>query len=463
MNFLQRLGLQKVEKSITLNPSAAIPAQIVFRQYGASPVLYYAENTDTYLEKGFEGNHVVFTIADWIGKKMTLAPPILYNTKDKSAAKDYKYLQKEGSIESINHSIRIKNRAFKEVESHKILDVLKRPNPLMTWDEFIYGYFIFKSFVGNALIQGISTDNGLNKGKIQELYLLPSNFFQAVSGEGLTVIDYYQDSRNPSIKVPTEQILAIRNFSSNYRTAGSQLSGMSVMKAASRLLKQANEGLDAQAEAFQNRGAGKIIFPKTLQDGVPLPSNETIDAVNLATRKRIKEAGNKGLVFQSIPLDSLDLGNSPIELGILDSHKYTSQQWASLFHVDSRIVLNDHESSTKDNMQTAQLNSLVNGVFPHLSAIANGFNEWLLPSYEDGLFFDFDYTVYGEIQQEARETAIKMQSAEVFTADEIRAMWKYGEYGGENGDKILVSSNKQILDDISNTLPDVTNTDGAGF
>jgi Phage portal protein len=457
MNFLQRLGLQKVEKSITLNPFAAVPAQIIFRQYGASPILYYAENTDTYLEKGFEGNHVVFTIADWIAKKMTLAPPILYNTKDKSAAKDYKYLQKEGSIESINHSIRIKNRAFKEVESHKILEVLKKPNPLMTWDEFVYGYFIFKSFVGNALIQGVSTDNGLNKGKIQELYLLPSNYFQAVSGGGLNIIDYYQDSRNPAIKVPTEQILAIRNFSSNYRTAGGQLSGMSVMKAAAKLLKQSNEGVDAQAEAFQNRGASKLVFPAMMPEGgVSLPDGVTIDAANEELRKRVKEAGNKGLVLNSVPMSSLDLGNSPIELGILDSQKYTSQQWASLFHVDSRIILNDHESSTKDNMQTAQLYSLVDGVFPHLSALANGLNDWLLPSYEEGLFLDFDYTTYSEMQRQLRETAKDMKEAEIFTVNEIRAMWKYGEYSGENGDKILVGSSKQILDDISNTLLDTT-------
>ena len=462
MNFLQRLGLQKVEKSITLNPSAAIPAQIIFRQYGASPILYYAENTDTYLEKGFEGNHVVFTIADWIGKKMTLAPPILYNTKDKSAAKDYKYLQKEGSIESINHSIRIKNRAFKEVESHKILEVLKKPNPLMTWDEFVYGYFIFKSFVGNALIQGVSTDNGLNKGKIQELYLLPSNFFQAVSGQGLNIIDHYQDSRNPSIKVPTEQVLAIRNFSSNYRTAGSQLSGMSVMKAAAKLLKQSNEGVDAQAEAFQNRGASRMIFPKTMpENGITLPDGVTIDSINEEVSRRVKQAGNKGIVFNSVPLESLNLGNSPIELGILDSQKYTSQQWASLFHVDSRIILNDHESSTKDNMQTAQLNSLVDGVFPHLSALANGLNDWFLPSYEDGLFLDFDYTIYSEMQKQLRETAKDMKDAEIFTVNEVRAMWKYGEYQGENADKILVGSNKQILDDISSTLPDTSV--GAGY
>ena len=461
MNFLQRLGLQKVEKSITLNDAAAVPAQLIFRKYGASPVIYYANNTSTYLEKGFEGNHVVFTLADWIGKKMTLAPPILYNTKDKSAAKDYKYLQKEGSIESINQSIRIKNKAFVEINAHPILEVLKKPNPLMAWDEFIYGYFIFKTFVGNALIYGSATENGLNKGKIQELYLLPSNFFEAVSGQGLNIIDHYRDSRNLSVKIPTEQVLAIRNFSSNYRVPGEHLSGMSVMKAASKLLKQSNESIDAQAEAFQNRGASKLIFPKVMPDsGMALPDGVTIDAANAELRKRVKEAGNKGIVLNSIPLDSLDLGNSPIEMGILDTQKYSSQEWASLFHVDSRVILNDHQSSTKDNMQAARLNSITDGVFPHLMALSNGLNDWMLPTYGEGLFIDFDYTIYSEIQRQLRETAKDMSEAGIFSINEIREIWKYGAYAGENGDKILVNSNKQILDDLSSTLPDTMSNAG---
>ena len=60
------------------------------------------------------------------------------------------------------------------------------------------------------------------------------------------------------------------------------------------------------------------------------------------------------------------------------------------------------------------------------------------------------------MQREYRETAKQMKDAEVFTTNEIRAVLKYGNYDGENGDKILVSTNKQILDDLSNVLPDST-------
>lgn len=456
----------KQEKSITLNPIAAQPAQLVFRMHGASPVLYYADNTDTFLRNGFEANHVVFTIADWCAKKMTVPPPILYKTKNKAAAKRYHSIQKAGGFENVADAIRLKNEAFAEVESHPILEILKNPNPLMNWDEFVYGYFIFKQFVGNSVFQGVWTENGLNSGKIQQLWLLPSNYIRAVSGQGLNVIDYYIDERNPSEKLNPEQICVIRNFSSNYQTAGSNLAGMSVLKAAARHLKKSNEALDAETEALQNRGASKLIYsalPADFDESL-LPDSKTVDAINEDLRKRVKEAGNQGLIYNSTPLGSIEIGMSPIDLQILESQKFDIQTWASLFHVDSRVVLNDHQSSTKDNMQAARLNSLSDGVVPHLISLANALNSWFIPTYkEEGLFLDFDITVFPEIQRQLRETAKEMNDTGVFTVDEIRAIWKYANYEGENGDKILVGTNKQILDDLSNTLPDVNNISGGGI
>jgi len=452
----------KQEKSIKVEPIAAQPAQLVFRTHGASPVIYYADNTSVYLNKGFESNHVIFTIADWCAKKISLAPPLLYKTKNQSAAKKYKNIIKAGGFENDAAKVFLKNMAFEEIEEHPILDVLKQPNQFMNWDEFVYGYYIFKQFVGNATIQGVWTENGLNAGKIQQLWLLPSNYIEAVSGEGLNIIDHYIDARYPSEKIPAEQILRVRNFSSDYSTAGSQLNGMSVMKSAARLLKKSNESLEAETEALQNRGAAQLIFPLTPPE--QLPTGVQMDEINVDMRKRLREAGNQGVVVNNIPLGQITVGMSPVDLQILETQKSDVAFWASLFHVDSRVVMNDHQSSTKDNMQTARLNSILDGVFPHLTALENGLNNWFIPTYkEEGLYIEFDSTVYPEIQRQLRETAKEMKEAESFTINEIRKMWKYGEYEGENADKILVSSSKAILDDLSNTLPDIADFSGAGI
>jgi len=457
MNILDWFSGEKKEKSIVIDSASKVPAEIVVQFIGGHPVVYYKSNTNTYLRKGFEGNHMIFTIADWCARKMTCIPPILYNVKDKSAAKDYKYLRKEGSFDSYLAARKIKEQAFKEVKDHQILDVLANPNPLMSWDEFIYGYFIFKKFVGNSIIQGIATENGLNAGKVQELWLLPSNYITPVGGQGLDAIDHYTDSRHPDLKIPTDYLIVTRNFSADYRTPGAQLSGMSVLQAATGQLTKSNTSLEAETEALQNRGARNLIFPKIpkeLMGGLTLPSGETVDTMNQDLRKRLKEAGNQGTIVNSIELGHIQIGMSPVDLQILETNKADIQLWCSLFHVDSRAVYNDHQSSTKDNMQTARLNSIVDGVFPDLEALKNGLNQKFIKTWGDEFYLDFDYTVLAEIQAQLRETAEKMASTGVFTTNEIREIWKYEKYNGMNGDKILVASTKRILDDLDNVLDD---------
>lgn len=465
MNILEFLGLKK--KQLVLPDYDKLPAQLIFRQFGASPVLYYAENSDNYLKKGFEGNHVVFTIADYCGRKLTTIPPILYKVKDKSAQKDYNYLRKEGSYYNYRESLRVKAKAFDEVTSHPILDILAKPNPTMNWDEFIYGYFVYKKFVGRSVIQGVSTDTGINKGKPQELWLLPANYIQAVSGSNLNIIDYYQDSRNPEFKIPTDQVLMIRNFSSDYSVPGGHLSGMSVLKSASKLLTKSNSAMDAETESLQNRGARTLVYPQIpkemLGGGITMPDGQTIDAMNMALNKRLKEAGNQGVVLNSLPLGIAQIGLSPVDLQILETNRFDIQMWCSLFHVDSRVIFNDHTSSTLDNMKTARLNTITDGIFPDIEALKNGLNEFLVKKWDDTLVLDFDYTILPEIQDNLRQVAKDMKEAEVFTVNEIREMWKYGNYEGENADKILISSSKQILDDLSSSLPNVTDTNVAGY
>lgn len=451
--FLDFFGLQKKAD----NKISGLPAQIFFQFHGGAPVIFYSQNTDTYLRKGYEGNHVVFTIADWVGKKIAQVPPILYTTKDKGAAKEYKQLRKEGSFENYLTAQRIKARAFDEVENHPIVDLLRKPNPTMFWDEFIYGSYIFKTFVGNSKIYKIATDNGVNAGKPQQIWLLPSNYFRPIGGVGFEPVIGYEDTRSPSIVLPTKDVIVIRRFSANYQVPGAHLEGMSILQSATKLLTRSNESMSASTESLQNRGARDLVFPNLTAEQLAmmsssLPGDVTIDSINAELRKRLREAGNDGVVMNSVPLGKITLGFSPRDMEVAEGEIKDGQSFAALFHVDSRVVLNDHQSSTKDNMQGARLNSITDAVFPECEANRNAFQENIVDAFGD-YYLDFDYTIFPEIQKELRDTAEKMAATGVFTVNEIRNTWKYDDYSGLNGDKILVGTNKQILDDMDSALP----------
>ena len=119
------------------------------------------------------------------------------------------------------------------------------------------------------------------------------------------------------------------------------------------------------------------------------------------------------------------------------------------------VVLNDHESASYDTMQQGKVSSVTDAVIPELEALKNGLNNWLCPSYEEDLYIDFDYTEFPEMYEELFKVAERLQKTEAVTIDEIRDVIKYGAYQGDNGNKILVSGSKKILDDIQFDLPQV--------
>jgi hypothetical protein len=186
-----------------------------------------------------------------------------------------------------------------------------------------------------------------------------------------------------------------------------------------------------------------------------MPSDSQESNANEKLRKTIKEAGNGGIALNSIPLGSLDLGLSPIDLNILASKSVDDKAWCSLFHVNSMVVLNDHESASYDTMQQGKVSSVTDGVIPELEALKNGLNSWLCPSYGEDLYIDFDYTEFPEMYEELFKVAERLMKTESVTINEIRDVIKYDAYTGENADKILVSGSKKILDDIMFDLPQV--------
>lgn len=423
---------------------------------GYKPLVYFKENTEQYLEKGFDGNHVVFTIADWCGRKMATVQPLIYKIKNKKALKQYQNFQKGFAVNNVIKTSQLRKKAFEmdEVDVHPLIDILERPNPTQTWDEFIYGYYIYKKFAGICYIKGVKVENSTRTKGYQELYLLPAQYIEVVSGAGGLVVDHYKDTRVPRDKILPEDVCVIKSFS--YKDGS--LNGNSIFKSASKLLQKSSDAMDAETETLQNRGAKKIVFPNlspTELSTISLPDSSQDSNMGESIIKKIREAGHNGVAINSVPLGALDLGLSPTDLGILESKVIDNKAWCSLFHVSSMVVLNEHESASYDTMKQNMILSITDGIIPELEALKTGLNKWLIPSYEEELYLDFDYTEFPELYSELFKVAMDLKNTEAVTINEIRGVIKYDAYEGENGDKILVSGNKKILDDITFDLPQV--------
>jgi len=216
MGALEWLGFGTKKKSIEVQDSQIVRLVFNGENGGYKPLLYFADNTNTYIEKGYLGNHVVFTISDWVGRKMGSISPLIYRVKNKKAVKQYNTFQKGFTPQNAIRLSQLRQKAFElqEIEGdHPLMDILEKPNPFQTWSEFIYGYFIYKAFTGRCYIKGVKADGSTRTKGYQEVYLMPSQYIEAVSGEGSVVVDYYRDSRVPTERIETEDICVIKTFS----------------------------------------------------------------------------------------------------------------------------------------------------------------------------------------------------------------------------------------------------------
>jgi hypothetical protein len=449
----------EIIKEKSLSALNAFVARMVFsNNYGGSkPVVYFKDTKDIYIKKGFEQNHVIFTVFDWVAKRSGVVTPLLYSVKNKKKASKYSNFKKHFSIKNITAINSIKKEALSdEIDSDIILDILERPNPFMNWSEFVYAYRFYLDFVGIAYIYGVRAENSTRTKGFQELYILPSDQIEAISGDNEVVIKHYRDLRRPNEIIPTEDILVIRNFGLDI--SRTFINGYSKLKSASRLLQKTSDATDAETETLQNRGANTIVFPRLTPDqlaSMVLPGDEQTATMQEKLRKTISEAGNNGVALNSIPLDHIQIGLSPIDMGILDSKKIDEKAWCSLWHVSDMVVLNNHEAASYDTMQQSKVSSITDGVIPDLEKLKDGLNNWFVPSHDSNKYIDFDYTEYPEIYEELFKVAKDLKDTEAITIDEIREVLKYAPYDGENGDKILVSSSKKILDEITFDLPQI--------
>jgi hypothetical protein len=63
--------------------------EVLFRFLPGGQVIWYSTEGNELLTKGYLDNHVVFTVMDWIGKKVASATPVLYRVKDRKSLRKY--------------------------------------------------------------------------------------------------------------------------------------------------------------------------------------------------------------------------------------------------------------------------------------------------------------------------------------------------------------------------------------
>jgi len=236
--------------------------------YLGNSVVWNPENDDTYIDKGYRQNATIYSLINLITKAAGTIPLQVYEKVDNGSYKKYRSLT-SGHLDSaaIHKAQMIKKSALVELQNTDLHALLERPNPAQSYNSFITELLAFGLLTGNRYIYGIGPDTGINLGKYNELYVLPSQKMEIISGGLMQPVSSYALNYNGTYKMAAESICHIKDFNPYYDGSGSNLYGQSPLKAGLRSLTTNNEAVTTGVKYLQNQTARGILTTQE-EDGI---------------------------------------------------------------------------------------------------------------------------------------------------------------------------------------------------
>jgi len=99
------------------------PTSMLFNFLPSGEVVWYSSSHGDLLREGFLNNHVVFSILDWIGQKVSACPPVIYKVKNDKAFAKYKSLLVNPTPLSVKQALDIRTIVLKHNECPATMNV----------------------------------------------------------------------------------------------------------------------------------------------------------------------------------------------------------------------------------------------------------------------------------------------------------------------------------------------------
>lgn len=391
-------------------------------QFLGESIVWNPENDDTYIKDGYRKNATIYSIVNIITNAATTIPFQIYEKVNENEVKRYKALT-SGSVDanSIYKANLIRKNAMVELEGTELHKLLERPNSAQSYSSWLSELIAFGKLTGNRYIYGIAPETGINQGKYKELYVMPSQIMEIVSGGIMQPVQKYRIEYQGAYDIPAEDICHIKDFNPYYDGTGSHLYGQSPLRAGLRSLTTNNEAVQTGVKYLQNQTARGIL---TSDEG---DINE-VQAQQLKDkfRKNFQGADNAGdIIITPKKLSWVNFGLNAADVSLIEQYNASIKDLCNIYAVPVQL-LNNTESSTYNNMKEAKKALYQNCVIPELNKIRDELNRWLVPKFGDKLFIDFDYSAIPELQEENEKVVDQLSKAWWVTPNEKRRVMNYG-------------------------------------
>ena len=277
------------------------------------------------------------------------------------------------------------------LDTHPIITLMNRPNPLQSHSEFFNSVFGFLLLSGNAYILKVGSDQGTPK----ELHLLRPDRMN-IKGGSKPIPDRYEYTINGRIQAtyPVEEATGFSEVKHiKLWNPLDDFYGLSPMSAAAIEVDQHNMSGKHNINLLSNgaRPSGAVVFK---------PQDDAGFSVNLSESQRqqlLTDLNNRfsGTANAGRPLllegdfDWKEMGLSPKDMDFLNLKQMAATDIAMCFGVPSQLV-GVSDAQTYANVAEARLALYEETIIPHLRKLESDLNEWLVPMFGENLEFYFD-------------------------------------------------------------------------
>ena len=219
----------------------------------------------------------------------------------------------------------------------------------------------------------------------------------------------YENFNGSQVQLTTEEVDHLVFYNPSYNGLKNKR-GLSPLQAAYNSLKAANNRLEAQAHAYENRGATNIISSGT---DLSIGSKER-DSLQKNTDKILGGAKNfNKSIVTTANVRVTPLGMSPTDLKLIEAKELDLRDICNAFGVPSTLF-NDQAASTLDNLKVGTKMMYNNAVIPNNDKLISSLNQSIVPAYSafenKELRISQDLSGIDELQEDQLVKAQKSQT-----------------------------------------------------
>jgi len=334
-------------------------------------------------------------------------------------------------------------RGEQPIEEHPLLDLLNRPNPTCSQNEYFRRVYSYLLLSGNSYLLRIGESGQIPK----ELHTLRPDRIKIVTSNG-----YYPEAYKYTIDGKVKAVYSVDQLNGQsdlkqirtFHPLDDHLGLSPIMPSASDI-DQHNLTNRHNAHLLVNgaRPSGAVIYkPKDEVGAMTTLTDGQREQLRSDLRSRFEGSENTGrtMILEG-DFDYKEMGLSPKEMDFSTMKNMSARDIALTFGVPAQLV-GIPDAQTYANMAEARLALYEETIIPLLKHIESDLNEWLVPMYGDDIQLMYDVDAIPAITERRRmvtDNILRAVNEGVITRNEARERLNLEPISG--GDEVYIASN----------------------